>query len=207
MQDTFFSDDDHRKYLSILKTQSEKFGMTSWGYCLMGNHLHLIATPILADSFAKAVGKTSLIDTQDVNKSHGRSGHIWQNRFYSYALDNRHFLLALASVECNPVRTGLIEKAVDHPCSSATAHLGASDAGELIDPHARAEIPQSKEWAEWLTRSEESMEVKPFRLSTHCRRPWGSDDFNEKLERQCGKWLHPLFQERPRKQGKSGKRP
>jgi len=79
-QDVFFVDDDRRVYLSILKEQSEKYGLEILGWCLMTNHIHLIARPSTTDSLAKAVGRTHFLYTQNINYLHRRSGHLWQNR-------------------------------------------------------------------------------------------------------------------------------
>ncbi|NLX15192.1 MAG: hypothetical protein GXY44_16310 [Phycisphaerales bacterium] len=57
-QDVFFVDDDRRVYLGLLKPQAERFGLEIMGYCLMSNHVHLVAIPAGAESLAKAVGRT-----------------------------------------------------------------------------------------------------------------------------------------------------
>jgi len=44
-QDVFFLDDDRLVYLNLLKEQAAKFGLQVQGWCLMTNHIHLIATP------------------------------------------------------------------------------------------------------------------------------------------------------------------
>ena len=44
-QDVFFVDDDRRVYLELLKQQADKYGLDVDGYCLMNNHIHLIAIP------------------------------------------------------------------------------------------------------------------------------------------------------------------
>ena len=72
-QDVFFVDDDRRVYLGLLKEQAERFGLEILGYCLMSNHVHLVAVPAGEDSLAKAVGRTHFLYTQYVNRLHGRS--------------------------------------------------------------------------------------------------------------------------------------
>ena len=42
-QDVFFVDEDHEVYLSILREQCSRFGLAVLGYCLMTNHVHLVA--------------------------------------------------------------------------------------------------------------------------------------------------------------------
>jgi putative transposase len=123
-QDVFFVDDDRRTYLALLKEQSERFGLAVVGYCLMGNHVHLIATPSAEGSLARAVGRTHFLYTQYVNRLHGRSGHLWQNRFYSCPLDGPHLWSAMCYVERNPVRAKLGRVAWSYAWSSAAAHTG-----------------------------------------------------------------------------------
>jgi REP element-mobilizing transposase RayT len=44
-QDVFFADSDRARYLEILSKQSSLYGLTVEAYCLMTNHIHIIATP------------------------------------------------------------------------------------------------------------------------------------------------------------------
>jgi putative transposase len=54
----FFVDDDRRVYLELLKEQADKYSLELIGYCLMSNHIHIVAIPHEQDSLAKAVGRT-----------------------------------------------------------------------------------------------------------------------------------------------------
>src|SRR4051812_10110037 len=85
-QDVFFVDDDRRAYLAILAEQFRRYGVAVLGYCLMTNHVPLIVIPRTADALAKAIGRTHWLYPQYVNRLHRRSGHLWQNRFYSSAM-------------------------------------------------------------------------------------------------------------------------
>ncbi|MCA9250036.1 MAG: transposase [Phycisphaerales bacterium] len=42
-QDVFFVDDDRHRYLDMLQAKAEQYGLTIHAYCLMTNHVHLIA--------------------------------------------------------------------------------------------------------------------------------------------------------------------
>jgi len=44
-QDVFLKKGDQRAYLNILKEQAEKNHLSIWAYCLMANHIHIIAVP------------------------------------------------------------------------------------------------------------------------------------------------------------------
>jgi hypothetical protein len=59
---------------------------------------------------------------QYVNRAHGRSEHVWENRFFSCPLDTHHRGRALVYVERNRVRSGLCREAWQWRWSSAVAH-------------------------------------------------------------------------------------
>ena len=132
-QAVFFVDDDRRVYLELLQEQADKYGLKIAGYCLMDNHVHLVAIPQAQESLAQAIGRTHFRYSQYVNRFHKRSGHLWQGRFYSCALDERHFWLAMRYVELNPVRARLCRRPWRHEWSSAAAHTDERAKSELLN--------------------------------------------------------------------------
>ena len=204
-QDIFFVDDDRRAYLEILKRQSEKYGLTVMGYCLMANHVHLIAVPHKADSLSKAAGRTHFIYTQYINRLHKRSGHLWQGRFYSCALDEKHFLAAMRYIERNPLRAGICRKAWKYAWSSASEHTGEKQRSDLIDLKGWFEIISAAEWKKLLMAGMEKAEMMKIRNYTHTGRPLGSDSFLSKLEKKIGCRLRPLPVGRPKKKGENNR--
>jgi putative transposase len=199
-QDVFFVDDDREMYLKILSEQSQRFGITILGYCLMTNHVHLIAVPKRGDSLAKALGRTHWLYTLYVNRLHGRSGHLWQNRFYSMAMDDVHTLLAMRYIERNPLRAGLCRVARRYRWSSAAAHGGASDATGLLDLETWRSMAKGLNWESELADPLNDVETARLRLATHTGRPLLSDRMISKLETKLGRRLRPLPVGRPRKE-------
>ena len=96
--DVFFVDDDRRVYLGLLRSGAERYGLRVEGYCLMTNHVHLVCVPTSEHSLARALALANLLYTQYVNRMHGRSGRLWQNRFFSCPLDDAHRVAALCYV-------------------------------------------------------------------------------------------------------------
>jgi len=96
----------------------------------MTNHVHLVAIPEKVDSLAHTLGRTHCEYTLLTNRVAGRSGHLWQSRFYSCPLDLRHLFNAIRYVELNPVRVGLAATARGWGWSSARAHMSP----EVRDP-------------------------------------------------------------------------
>ena len=199
-QDVFFVDDDRRVYLALLKQQSHKFGLDVMAYCLMTNHIHLVATPQTKDALAKVIGRTHLIYTQYINQVHGRSGHLWQNRFHSCALGGDHLVSSLSYVERNPVRAKLVRYAWQYEWSSAAAHTGGSDPSGLLDLRAWRRRHRDDDWREMLKRPGDSDLAAALRSASRRGRPLGSDRFLSKIEKAVGRRLRPLPVGRPRKE-------
>lgn len=91
----------------------------------MTNHVHLVATPKNEDSPAKAVERTDFLYTQTINRIHGLSGHLWQNRYYSCPLEGGYVMRAMRYVERNPVRAGMAAK----PWAAASAPFPSNARG------------------------------------------------------------------------------
>ena len=197
-QDVFFVDDDRRVYLSFLRDCADEYGLEILGYCLMTNHVHLVARPRDSDSLAKGVGRTHFRYTQYINRRHGRSGHLWEGRFHSCALDEPHFWAAMRYTEQNPVRAKIAPHAWDYLWSSASAHVGGKDAGGLLDLKAWQGMMGASEWRKLLRRRVRQEEVRVLRRSTHRGWPLATDRMVSKFERLLGRRLRPLPIGRPK---------
>ena len=191
-QDVFFTDDDRRVYLDFLREYARQFGLKILGWCLMANHVHFVAVPGRGDSLALAIGRTDFRYTQYVNRLHRRSGHLWQNRFYSCALDERHAVAALRYVEQNPVRAKIVRVPWRYEWSSAAAHVGEGDARELLDLGAWAREWTSEEWKRMLREGLDAKQVGALRRHTSRGRPLGSDSFVSKIEALIGRRVRAL---------------
>ncbi len=102
----FFTAEDRRLYLQYLRESALQSGLHILAYCLMTNHVHLIAVPEHEDALRRALGRTHLMYAQYIHRMHARQGHLWQSPFYSNPMDENHACHAAAYVELNPVRGG-----------------------------------------------------------------------------------------------------
>jgi putative transposase len=198
-QDVFLVDDDRRVYLELLREQADKYGLEVHGYCLMSNHVHLVVTPHDAASLAQAVGRTHFRYSQYLNRFHQRSGHLWQGRFYSCALDERHFWLALKYVELNPVRARLCRKPWLYAWSSAAAHIDEQAHSALLSLDRWFVHMAGAQWRRELTEALGEAELATLRGRTRTGRPLGSDGFLSKMEVLLGRRVRPLPVGRPPK--------
>jgi putative transposase len=195
----FFSDEDRIVYLKILKDQCDRYSVAVLGYCLMANHVHLIAVPKRAESLAKAIGRTNWIYANHLNRARKRSGHLWQSRFYSNAMDDDHCLLAMRYVEWNPIRAGICQSARKYPWSSAAAHCGGKDTAGLLDLAQWNELTKGVNWEAAIKTEPTEQEISSVRRSLHTGRPLMGEGLMKKLERKLGQTLHSRPRGRPKK--------
>lgn len=123
-QATFLRAADYLAYLQLASEVFTEAGVQVWCWCLMPNHVHLIATPPDEGALARAVGLTHLRYTRLINGRERWTGYLWQGRFASFPMDEDYLRQCVRYVGLNPVRAGLVERAIDWPLSSVRAHLG-----------------------------------------------------------------------------------
>jgi len=200
----FSSDADRITYLDLLQEYSQLYGLSLLGYCLMSNHVHLIAVPqtlpALSQSLKQAHGRYAAY----WNAHQSSSGHVWQGRFYSCPVDEPHLWKALRYVELNPVRAGMSPTAEQWRWSSAVAHCADSNlAAPNLDPMLEMERWRKRwsaaQWREFINDPESAADVSVLRHCTHTGRPLGSQDFVEALEELTSRPLAPRKGGRPRK--------
>ena len=119
-QTTFFTNSDRRVYLDLLALHCAETGLRIVAYCLMFNHIHLIAER--ESSMAVALRRVHGRYAQYLNTRKQRSGHLWQNRYFSCPLGQDHLWTAIRYVEQNPVRAHLTALPEEYAWSSAAYH-------------------------------------------------------------------------------------
>ncbi len=79
----FFADEDRESYLSWLKEYCDKHQVEVLAYCLMTNHIHLVAVPSTGYGLQRALKPLHMRYAQSINWARGWEGHFWQGRFFS----------------------------------------------------------------------------------------------------------------------------
>ena len=112
-EQTFFEDGDYELYLDLLSDAAVRSGVAIWSYCLMPNHVHIVAVPSDEDGLRRTFRYVHRHYTGYINARLRVTGHLWQGRFSSVAMDEVHLVSALRYVALNPVRARLVARA---PC-------------------------------------------------------------------------------------------
>lgn len=186
-QQTFFCDEDYAAYLDLMTEWCRKCRVEIWAWCLMPNHVHLIAVPQTEDGLARAIGEAHRRYTRRINFREAWRGHLWQERFASFPMDETYLLAAARYVEMNPVVAGLIETPEAYRWSSTRAHLaGEDDQLTTVAPL----LEMVGDWRLFLTRLPDE-EVEKLHRHERTGRPLGSEPFVEQLEAGLQRALRP----------------
>jgi putative transposase len=184
---TFFGDEDYIAYIDLMAEWCGKCGVEIWAYCLMPNHVHLIAVPESEDGLRRGIGEAHRRYSRMINFRQDWRGHLWQGRFASFPMDETYLLAAVRYVEMNPVRAGLVQNASSWPWSSARAHLAGQD-DQLVKVAPLLEM--AGDWKLFLGAATEE-EMERIRRHERSGRPLGSESFVERLESAMDRLLKP----------------
>jgi putative transposase len=100
----FRDDRDREHFLELVAEMVGRFKVVLHAYQLMDNHYHLIVE-LREKNLSRACHWLGVSYTNWFNRRHGRSGHLFQGRFKSVAVDPLEWGLALSRyVHLNPVR-------------------------------------------------------------------------------------------------------
>ena len=196
-QPVFMDEEDFIQYLQWLKEYCLKYSLNIWAYCLMNNHVHFVVVPMKEDSLAKTFNTLHMRYSQYFNQKRKARGHLWQGRFYSCILDERHLRATVRYVENNPLRAGVVEKPHEYNWSSARSRVHGEAAPVLSDDFYL--IKEIDDWSAYLMESDDNAMINSIRQNTKTGRPCGDESFIKKMEGLLERKLTALPRGRPRK--------
>lgn len=114
------------KILDILKETKGQIDFSVIAYCVMDNHLHLLAK-ISNEDLKEIMKKVNVKFALYYNRLEERYGYVFQDRFKSEAVEDERYLLgALRYIHNNPVKAGLSYNIADYKWSSANEYINGT---------------------------------------------------------------------------------
>ena len=200
----FMDDEDRHLYRRLLRQACVAHQVAVHAFVLMDNHVHLLVTPASASALAMAMRLAGQTYVQCFNARHGRSGTLWQGRFYSCLVDSDRYLLTLCRyIEMNPVRAAMVAAPEDYRWSSVHTHLGRTN-DPLITPHplylALGPTQESRALAykDWLATSITTEELTTLRRYIAQQRALGDERFQAMVEKTLNRTAAFRLGGRPR---------
>ena len=192
---TFFSTADYQAYLALISEVKDEIGVDIWAYCLMPNHTHLVVVPEEADGLSRLFRYVHRHYTRRINFRENWKGHLWQERFHSFVMDENYLLATVRYVELNPVRARLCQQPRQWRWSSTRAHLLRKD-DQVV--RVKPMLDRIVNWERYLSTDMAGTELLEIRQHSRTGRPAGGESFIE--------WLELLTDKRLKK-GKPGPKP
>jgi putative transposase len=129
----FLAKNDFKIFYMLLNKLKEEESIRIYHYCLMSNHVHLLAGVGENSNISRFMKRLGLKYFYHYKKKHNYTGHLWQDRFKSKIIERDEYLIQCGKyIELNPVRAGIVKIAEDYPYSSYLYYgLGIQD--KLID--------------------------------------------------------------------------
>lgn len=122
-QTIFEDDEDRERFLDTIKRYKQISKFEIYGYCLMSNHVHLLIKEAEED-ISTVIKRISSSYVYWYNWKYSRSGHLFQERYKSEAVENDGYLLTvLRYVHQNPVKAGLVKNTQEYKWSSYSEYI------------------------------------------------------------------------------------
>ena len=201
----FFTEEDYRYYLEQLQYQSAHFDCAVHAYCLMTNHVHLLLTPNQPSGPSLMMKNLGQRFVQYINRTHKRSGTLWEGRFKScLAQDEGYALQCYRYIELNPVRARMVAHPAEYPWSSFHCN-GGVEVSELISAHpsysglGSSEEQRRKTYRELIEAPIPKQQLAQIRAATNGNYVYGNAGFQDEIELALNRRVSPGRVGRPRK--------
>jgi putative transposase len=133
----FFGEEDYSSYLHWLGEALGEAECKLHAYVLMTNHVHLLLTPKKAEAVQKLIISLGRRYVQYINRTHRRTGTLWDSRYKSSLVQAETYLLTCQRyIELNPVRAAMVDDPAHYRWTSYRAN-GLGQADTRLNPRIR----------------------------------------------------------------------
>ena len=166
---------DFEAFERVLAEGLERFSMCLLGYCLMGNHWHLLLWPREDGDLSTFMQWVTMTHCQRWHAAHGTAGmgHLYQGRFKSFPVQsNEYYLTVMRYIESNPLRAKFVQSSKDWQWSSLAIRQGKKKEGLVLSNGPMA-LP--KNWLGLVDILSKETDLKKLENCIRRGSPCGSD--------------------------------
>lgn len=179
---TFYCDEDYTTYIETLSECTNRHGVKILCYCLMPDHVHLIAIPKTYHSLTNCLRATHGRYTKYIHHRMGTHGQFWKGRYASHLLDENYLIDCARYIEINPVKRNYVAQPDEWQWSSAKAHI-TNSSDLLVDEKPLLQKGKST-WQDFLQEIRPDGEADMFYSHERNGQPLGSDSFLTTIKRR-----------------------
>jgi putative transposase len=206
--DIFHDDNDRTAFLRYLVHAARATGSDVHAFVLMTNHVHLLASAGEPGALSRLIQSVGRRYSHYVNRTHGRTGTLFEGRFRSCLVDSDRYLFAcMRYIELNPVRAGMVRTPAEYAWSSFRRNAG-DEAFAWIVPRQEYQAlggdadARGAAYRALFSRRIEDAELHAIRESARTGCPFGSSAFVERVETALGRAARVAPRGRPRSREK-----
>ena len=175
--EVFHKGGDYEAFLELLALAKARHSVKIFAFCLMPNHFHLVLEPSTTTALSQFMQWLLTSHVRRYHRHYRGSGHVWQGRFKSFAIQqDEHLLVVLRYVLQNPVRAGLVSSPGEWSWSSIQR-------AEFADP---CPLRDQAEWTRVVEEPSPVQELKTLRECVNRQRPFGASWWQLDIARRFG---------------------
>ena len=126
-QRIFEEHDDYVRFIQIMDRIRKETGFTLYAWCLMPNHVHILLRE-KGEPLSSVVQRIEVRYVTWYNMKYNRSGHLFQGRFRSEAVEDEvYFLRVFRYIHMNPVTAGICGSPELYPYSSYSKYFSGDN--------------------------------------------------------------------------------
>ena len=177
----FLNDADYSAWERVIEETLKLAPMRICGFCWMPNHWHMVLWPQKDGQLSTFMQRMTNRHTQRWQRAKRRVGygHLYQGRFKSFPIaSDEHFYCVMRYVERNALRAGLVERAEDWRWGSLRAPKS-----QLLSDWP---LPKPRGWKQHVNRPQTEAEVEAIRRCLIRSRPYGSQEWTDRIAQKLG---------------------
>lgn len=156
----FEEEDDYVKFFNTLLKVKEKSGFKIYGYCLMGNHVHLLLQEG-EESISLVIQRMCSSFVYWYNMKYNRYGHLFQERYKSEVVESESYLITvLRYIHQNPIKAGIIDLIEGYKWSSYHEYMhdqSSIDTEFILELFGEQKKEARKKFEEYMRESNEDI--------------------------------------------------
>ena len=199
----FLQEADYQYYLENLLEWKLKLSIKIYAWCLMTNHIHIIAEPGPDEtSISLMMKQINGRHTAYMNTLEGRSGSLWNGRFKASPVQREAYLVKCCHyVELNPVAAGIVNHPEEYPWSSFRSRMGniCCRLFDEDDCYRRLGSTSKERQSNYLAITCNSTVIRFFEDSVNRNQLTGNNRFIDEVEYRTGLRIEARSRGRPTK--------
>lgn len=121
-QEIFLNPQDYQRYLKTFQSASREYGLKTYNFCLMKNHVHFLVEPTKDRALTLVMACVQNAYAKYFNEKYKRVGHVWQGRYKSFLVQSEKYFMACSRyIDLNPVKAGIKSDPKDYTWSGYQA--------------------------------------------------------------------------------------